>query len=136
IAEARSRNLAKLKKQTAHIRQIFEKAVKMSAKKVDGKKISAKLEIKEDRTYPNLVIPKDCPGLVNLIKAGAQEGYKIKAICCGGGFDANRMFPHGIKAIAIGFGMRNAHSVNETLELKDFFDCLKISLATVLNSAK
>jgi len=130
-AEARSHKIAKLDRQTKHMRDQFEKAIKASALKLDGKIVRPSMDWTITRSYPNLVIDAKNPVLLALKKAAKLEKMNVKFAPSGGGSDANIFYGHGLQTPNVGCGMHEAHTTREYLLLKDFFDCARLTLSTV-----
>ncbi|MBT3393087.1 MAG: M20/M25/M40 family metallo-hydrolase [Elusimicrobiaceae bacterium] len=134
--EARSHNAAKLKKQAKHMEDCFKKAVVQSAKKVDGKKIIAKLDFKKDMKYPDMKIPATANIVKTIVKSGKQVGITVKPYTGGGGCDGNVLSHKGILTPNLGFGEMNAHTVKAYLDFKHWYGATKIAFQTVLNYRK
>ncbi|OGS06719.1 MAG: hypothetical protein A2270_05500 [Elusimicrobia bacterium RIFOXYA12_FULL_51_18] len=133
--EVRSRNLPKLLKQTAHMENCFKKAVHKSFIKVKGRTLKPSYEFLVERKFPGLAISRGNP-VLPLISAGMKDmGLKMKTFSSGGGTDANIMCGHGIEAPILGTGMREVHTTNEYLDLKDFFNCARLAVR-IVGSAK
>ena len=62
-------------------------------------------------------------------------GMKMKTYASGGGTDANIMCEHGIEAPILATGMREVHTTGEYLDLKDFFNSVRLAVR-ILNSAR
>ena len=133
--EVRSRNLPKLLKQTAHMEDCFKKAVRKSFIKINGRTLKPSYEFLVERKFPGLAISRGNP-VLPLIAAGMKDmGLKMKTFSSGGGTDANIMCGHGIEAPILGTGMREVHTTNEYLDLKDFFNCARLAVR-IVGSAK
>lgn len=136
LGEARSHNLKKLDKQTKHMRECLEKAVKKAKVKVRGKMYKAELVCDITREYPNLVMPVTDNSVKTVIDAGKKVGVPVKPVASGGGADSNVFFGHGIKAPDIGCGMEKAHTLQEYLNIKYMTDAARVALQVVLDRAE
>ncbi|MBR3603403.1 MAG: M20/M25/M40 family metallo-hydrolase [Elusimicrobiaceae bacterium] len=131
--EVRSLNAKKLEKQIKHMKDCFAKAAKSFVKKVDGKTIQPKIEIKTELSYAAQNISKTAPAVKLALAAARKHGVNLKAVACGGGCDANVMFAHGLNLPNIGVGVEKCHSTEEYLILSDFYKIARVVLDTVLS---
>jgi len=126
--EARSHDLARLKKQTRHMEDCVKKAVKRIRIRADGRIVTPRYEFLLERKFPNLLIEKTNPVLALIARSMREQGLKMKPSASGGGTDANILYGHGIKAPILSTGMRDVHTTREYLDLKDFFGCARLTL--------
>jgi tripeptide aminopeptidase len=133
--EARSRNPKKLAKQVAHMRAAFENAAKRNAIKLDGKKVSARIEFIRTNSYPAMNIPLTDKTLRALVDSAKEMGIKLEPKASGGGSDANVFAAHGIFTPNLGCGMWEPHTTAEYLDLEDFFTCAEIAIGAVVRIA-
>lgn len=110
-AEARSLNLEKLDKQTKHMVQCFENAIK---------EFGAEGDITVNRPYISFVIDDEDEVVKTLMKAAKGIGLEPKTVSTGGGSDTNNFNAKGIKAVNIGIGMEKPHTLDESLVVDDF----------------
>ncbi len=136
LGEARSHNPKKLEKQTKHMRDCLEKAVKKAKIKVRGKAYKATLDLQITKEYPNLNLPVTENCVKTVLAAAKEEGIKTVTVASGGGSDANIYYGHGIKAPNLGCGMEKPHTVEEYLNITSMNNCARVTLRTVLNRAK
>lgn len=129
--EARSLSDAKLAKQTAHMKACFDKAAKLFAKTVKGKAIRPKITFTAVRRYPAVHISRTHPMVKRVIAAGKAAGIAIKPAACGGGCDANILSGYGFTVPNLGVGACNCHTLQEYLNLKDFFAACGLVLDVV-----
>ena len=129
--EARSLDAAKLEAQTQHMRGRFEEAVARHSVRLEQNEHQARVEIKVERQYERLDIA-DSAAVVMLV-AGATRGlgWTFKTRATGGGSDANVYATRGIEVANLGCGMRDIHTVNEWVDLKDLHTTASIVLETV-----
>jgi tripeptide aminopeptidase len=129
--ETRSLSVAKLEAQTEHMRQRFEAAAARHAVRLEDGEHRARVEVKVDRQYERLDVP-DTAKVVTLV-AGAAKGLgkSFKTRATGGGSDANVYTTRGIEIANLACGMRDIHTVNEWVDLKDLNTTASIVLETV-----
>jgi len=134
--EARSHNREKLQAQTDHMRSCLEQAAAHYTLDLDGKRREARIESKIERDYDSMNVPDGAP-IVQLVKAAAQKlNVQIQTTATGGGCDANVFNHKGLEVANLATGMREIHTVNEWLDLKDLFLSAEMVLEIVkLNAA-
>jgi len=134
--EARSHNREKLQAQTDHMRSCLEQAAAHYTLDLDGKRRQARVESKIERDYDSMNVPDGAP-IVQLVKAAAQKlNVQIQTTATGGGCDANVFNHKGLEVANLATGMREIHTVNEWLDLKDLFLSAEMVLEIVkLNAA-
>ena len=118
--ETRSRSDAKLRAQTAHMLECFEKAASGHRVTVAGQAHAARVEAKVEQDYERLDVPEDS-GIVRLLRAaveGRRRSLTVRAT--GVGCDANVFNGrHGLEIANLGCGMRQIHTVNEWIDVND-----------------
>jgi tripeptide aminopeptidase len=119
--EARSHDPEKLKRQTEHMQHCLEAAAAQHTLEFDGKRHQARVESKIDRDYDRMDVPESAP-IVQLVHAAARNlNLDVKTSATGGGCDANVFNQKGLVVANLGTGMREIHTVNEWLDLKDLY---------------
>jgi len=134
--EVRGHNVKKLIKQLAHIKKCFQTAVKNSRKKVDGKFISAKLKFTSSLAYPAAEINKTEPIVQAILDSAKKQNIPLKAQHSDRASAICRYMQKGIKTPSLSYGQRNVHTKEEYLDLKDYFNAVKIALTTILSFKK
>lgn len=129
--EARSLDDASLDKTTAAIRLCFQEAAARATSTVDGKLHRAWIEERSGRDYESMHVPDSDPLVRALLAAATSAGTSVTTASIGGGCDANVFNRRGIKAVNFGTGMRDIHTVNEWLDLADFYACANVVLEFV-----
>ena len=124
-AEARSHDPKFRKQIVAAIERAFKNAVK-KVKNIDGKTGSVKIEGSLD--YESFLLKSDEPCVAQASAAVESLGKEPMLAVANGGVDANWLFQHGIPAVTIGCGQRNAHMVTEMLDLEDYFTSCQVGL--------
>lgn len=76
-----------------------------------------RLEVDIEHDFSRTHIPDDHPVVVLAQKAGKNLGRKMIAKSTGGGADANIFFEKGIVTGVLGTGMRDMHTVRESIQL-------------------
>jgi tripeptide aminopeptidase len=133
---ARSHSEEKLQRQTQHMLQCLQEAAGRYVLELDGKRFQAKVEAKIDRDYDRMNVPDDST-IVQLVQRAAKNlGLELKTLAYGGGCDANVLNQKGLEVANLSTGMREIHTVNEWLDLKDLYLSAQVVLEIVrLNGA-
>jgi tripeptide aminopeptidase len=134
--EARSLSVEKLEAQTAHMRERFEAAVAGRSVMVGDRVHRAQAKVDVRRQYDALDVGEEA-SIVQLVRAAAAEsGRACRTRATGGGSDANVFAARGIEIANLGCGMREIHTINEWVDLKDVVVTAELVLGTVrLNGA-
>jgi tripeptide aminopeptidase len=129
--EARSLDAEKLEAQTQHMRGRFEEAVARHSVRLEQGEYRASVEAKVERQYERLHIADTAPVVTLVAGAAHGLGRAFKTRATGGGSDANVYATRGIEVANLGCGMRDIHTVNEWVDLKDLHTTASIVLETV-----
>jgi tripeptide aminopeptidase len=130
-AKARSHSLEKLDRQTEHMKHCLEEAAARHTIELDGKRYTARIEAKIERDYDRMDVPETAP-IVKLVHAAAKNlNLEVKTHAYGGGCDANVLNQKGLVVANLGTGMREIHTVNEWLDLKDLYLSAQIVLEII-----
>ena len=133
--ETRSLDVRKLEAQTAHMRERFEAAVAGRSVQVGDREHRARLEIDTVRQYEPLDVPEDA-AIVSLVRAAGESlGRPCRTRSTGGGSDANVFAGRGLEVANLACGMREIHSVNEWVDVRDLVVTAELVLETVRLSA-
>jgi tripeptide aminopeptidase len=134
--EARSHSEEKLERQTHHMLQCLQEAAARHVLELDGKQFQATVEAQIDRDYDRMHVPDDS-AIVRLVQAAARNlRVELKTLATGGGCDANVLNRKGLQVANLSTGMREIHTVNEWLDLKDLYLSAEMVLEIVrLNGA-
>jgi tripeptide aminopeptidase len=134
--EARSHSEEKLERQTQHMLQCLEEAAAGHVLELDGKRFQATVEAQIDRDYDRMHVPDDSP-IVRLVQSAAKNlRVELQTLATGGGCDANVLNRKGLEVANLSTGMREIHTVNEWLDLKDLYLSAEMVLEIVrLNGA-
>lgn len=110
VAEARSRDEAKLDRQTAAMRQAFEHA---------AARHGAQAKVEVFRAYGAQKIAPDAP-IVRLVEDAARRiGVEPYLLETGGGSDVNIFNMNGIAAVNLAIGYQEIHSTDERIAIAD-----------------
>jgi tripeptide aminopeptidase len=120
MGEARSRSVAKLKKQT----DAMVRALKAAAKKH-----RAKVEIKIEKAYDAYNFTKEDAAVRYLWNAIKRVGRKPKLGVTGGGSDANVFIAHGLHALVTSVGYERVHTTAEFIPVAELVRAAELVVA-------
>jgi tripeptide aminopeptidase len=134
--EARSHSEEKLERQTRHMLECLEEAAAGHVLELEGKRFQASVEAQIDRAYDLMHVPDDS-AIVRLVQTAAKNlRVELKTLATGLGCDANVLNRKGLEVANFSTGMREIHTVNEWLDLKDLYLSAEMVLEIVrLNGA-
>lgn len=122
IGEVRSHDKVKLEKVTNNIVNTFYDTAARCKKK------TAKIKVKVEEDFSNTNIDSNHKVVKLAEQAASNLGLSMKKKIVGGGSDANIFFQKGIIAGVIGTGMKDIHTVNESIDIKEMEKTSKIVL--------
>ncbi len=126
ICEARSHNVNKLEKQTKHMINAVNNAVRNSEININKKKLMAKSNETVIREFDGISVGKDEFPAILAYKAIEKAGLKPRFEQSGGGSDANILNGKGIKTVILGTGMSNVHTKEEFIKVKNLIEIAEI----------
>ncbi len=129
--EARSLSLEKLQAQTEHMRRRFEEAVARHSVKLEDRVRQARVDTKVERQYERLDVPEQAPIVGLVTEAARRLGHAFRTRATGGGSDANVFSTRGLEIANLACGMRDIHTVNEWVDLKDLYTTAALVLETL-----
>jgi len=134
--ETRSLSLEKLEAQTLHMRSCFDEAALRHSVRVGDRSYQARVEAQVDRQYSRLDV-RDDASIVRLVQAAAAAtGRSCPTRGTGGGSDANVFAERGLEVANLACGMREIHTVNEWVDVRDLVLTAGLVVETVrLNAA-
>jgi len=135
IGEARSHDDAKLESVTRNMAAAFTDAV-ADYKKIHGDGLLPFVDVHIENDFRRTHIPEDHPVVILARKAAANLGRRLTAKTTGGGADANVFFQKGIITAVIGTGMRDIHTVRESIRLDDMVKTAELLLEIIDLHAK
>jgi len=134
--ETRSLDPDKLRAQTEHMRQRFEEAAARHAVTVDGRRHPARVEVEVSNEYDRLDVP-DQASIVQLTVAAARAlGRRLPTRSTGGGSDANVFAARGLEVANLACGMRDIHTVNEWVDVKDLVSTAELLVELIRLGAR
>lgn len=106
--EARSRDMAKLEAQLAHMRERFE---------AGARAVGAQVEVDIEHAYAAYRIPPEAPVVQLAIAAARRAGLVPRLAASGGGSDANNLNAAGLPTVVLGIGCEGGHTVEERVSV-------------------
>ena len=120
--EARSRNEEKLLLQLAHMKSICQ---------IAADEAGAQVEIKQEFLYPSFNISEHDEFIKTYKKSCEKVGLTPVLEATGGGSDTNIISGKGIKAIDLGCGMTDVHTLNETIKISDLVKATELLVSMI-----
>lgn len=77
------------------------------------------VEVEWELSYAGISVSEDDPDVQDIAQAAREAGFQPTFTTTGGGSDANVLWQKGCKAIPLGTGMTNFHSLEEYITLAD-----------------
>ncbi len=128
--EVRSHDEEKLSKITNEIVSSF-KGVVENYKEASFEDGLPRLEVYVEKDFSRTYIPDEHPVVSLACKAAENLGRKMVAKTTGGGADANILFGKGIVTGVLGTGMRDMHTVRESVRLDDMVKTVELLLEII-----
>ncbi len=116
--EVRSHDAAKLAEITRRIKAAFETVVE-NFRKENATGDLPRVEFHVENDFHRTAIPEDHPVVALAETAAARLGRPMRCRQSGGGSDANVFFQNGLMVGVLGTGMRDIHTVRESIALAD-----------------
>jgi len=128
--EVRSHDEEKLHKITNEIVSSFKEVVENfeEARPEEG---LPRIEVNIKKDFSRTYIPDDHPVVTLAFKAAENLGRKLATKTSGGGADANIFFEKGIFTGVLGTGMRDMHTVRESVKLDDMVRTAELLLEII-----
>jgi tripeptide aminopeptidase len=124
--EVRSHDTGKLKRVTDTILSTFDQVITAAASPDGGASPAVEWDIYPD--FPATRIDADHPVVTLAQRAAGNLGRTIAPQSTGGGADANIFFDKGIVTGVLGTGMKNMHTVRESIALDDMVRMTELML--------
>ncbi len=121
--EVRSHSETKLERVTHHVYQTFERICRRER---------TKLIFHIERVYDGFDLKGTSPVVRHIAGPMKAMGLTLDGVATGGGQDANIFNAAGIPAVNIGCGMKKPHTVDESLDLKEFYTAARLIQTIVL----
>ncbi len=113
----------------------YKGAFQRAAKQVhDDQGKTAKMKFTSRLDYHPFRIKQDAPVVRLTQAAAARLGWSATLRLSNGGLDANWTVRHGIPTITFGAGQNNVHTVEEFVDVPEFFDGCRLALALATES--
>lgn len=135
LGEARSHDEAKLETVTRNMAAAFENTV-ADYRKIHGDGPLPRVDVHIEHDFRRTHIPEDHPVITLARRAAANLGRRLASKTTGGGADANVFFQKGIITAVIGTGMRDIHTVRESIRLEDMARTGELLLEIIALHAK
>ena len=133
--EARSLRDERLDEVMRTIRASFDNAAARAKITLGGEVRRAWIEEQCERKYHSMHVPDDAPVVQLVMRAANRLQQRVRTVTIGGGSDANVFNRQGITSVNLGTGMRDIHTVNEWIDLADFYRAAEIVLECVKERA-
>ena len=88
--------------------------------------MGATVDFSHELSYPTLNVSLDSNLVRMTVKAMEEEGVTPHCMVIGGGSDANILAGHGYRSVILGVGMRDVHTVEESLDMNEVLKCAKV----------
>lgn len=124
--EARSPEAAFAAAITEAYRAAFAKA---QAEVKDAGGETAVVKFDHNPAYPPFKLAEDSPAVKRAKRAAESLGLKPTTMFSNGGLDANWFDKHGVPTVTIGAGQYEIHTVNEYVDLPEFFQGCRMAVA-------
>ena len=128
--EVRSHDSQKLANLTQTIVTAFEAAVR-DFRPQSAEAGNPRLKVSVEPDFACTHIPEDHPVVSLAVKAAQNLGRTLKPRTTGGGADANVFFSKGIMTGVLGTGMRDMHTVRESVKLSDMVEAAELLLEII-----
>jgi len=130
--EVRSRSEKKLNSHLQHLnRKLAEACGSFVCKLESGEETKAILSANTSHDYDGFALEEDDPFVKYLIEATEFLDVDTEVVDGLGGSDANNFSKEGIKTVIMGVGMKNAHTLEESLNTYDLNKAARILLKMV-----
>jgi tripeptide aminopeptidase len=113
------------------MRQCFEDAAARHRTSVGGREHQARVDAKVQRDYDRLDLPDNAPIVTLTTRAAASLRKPFKTRATGGGCDANVLNSRGLQIANLGCGMREIHTVNEWIDVRDMVTTAELLVETL-----
>jgi tripeptide aminopeptidase len=128
-AEARSHSNEFLETQSKHMVQQFEDAVKHFTRTFDGKVLAPAVQAEVKREFNAMNIAFNSLPYRLATEAGKTLRMEMKPLAIGGGTNANVYNEKGLPAVVIGCGMKDEHTTNEHIHIRDMETSTQLCLS-------
>jgi tripeptide aminopeptidase len=88
----------------------------------------AEVNFSHRASYPPFNLDQTSPAVTRATQAVVSLGLEPTYVFSNGGLDANWLDKHGIPTVTIGAGQYEIHTVNEYVDLPEFFTCCRLAV--------
>jgi tripeptide aminopeptidase len=124
--ESRSHNSRFVKVITRAYRDAFNKA---KEKVTDHKGRKARMEFRARQDYFPFRLKASSPVVKHALSAAKEAGFTPQLRIGNGGLDANWLVRHGVPTVTFGAGQHNIHTIDEYVDLTEFYQGCAMALA-------
>jgi tripeptide aminopeptidase len=128
--EVRSHDPKKLQSVTDTIVSAFQRAVDACCTERKNEE-RPRLEVSIEKDFPGTLIPENHPVVTLARQAAANLGRNMICKPSGGGADANIFFDKGIFTGVLGTGMKDVHTVGESVAVDDMVKTVELLLEII-----
>ncbi len=128
--EARSHDENKLEAVTRGIIVAFEEIV-AEYRRIHHEDAIPCIDVDLEHEFPKTHIPEIHPVMITARRAAANLGRDLTPKMTGGGSDANIFFSRGIMTAVIGTGMKDIHTVRESIRVDDMAETVALLLEII-----
>jgi tripeptide aminopeptidase len=128
--EVRSHDSKKLQAVTDTIVSAFQKAVDVCCIETHNEE-RPRLEVNAEKDFPATHIPENHPVVTLAQQAAANLGRNMICKHSGGGADANIFFEKGILTGVLGTGMKDVHTVGESVAVDDMVRSVELLIEII-----
>jgi tripeptide aminopeptidase len=134
--EVRSHSPEKVEDETRKMVECFEEEISTYKEAFPSEDGLPRLETAVRSDFSVMQVPDDHPVIALAREAAARLGRDMKTKTSGGGSDANIFFEHGIVMGILGTGMKDMHTVRESIRLDDMVKCVELLIEIIQLHAK
>ncbi len=134
--EVRSHSPEKLEQETQKIVRTFERQVSAYKESFPSDDGLPSLETAVRQDFSVLKVPEDHLVISLAKEAASNLGRNMETKTSGGGSDANIFSGHGIVTGVLGTGMKDVHTVRESIRLDDMVKCVDLLVEIIQLHAK
>lgn len=116
-AEIRSHSMEKLTAEQSHMESCLREA---------AEETGAVFQMKHELAYPSFELSLEGELYRLTAQAMEEEGVEPMPMVIGGGSDGNILSDYGCDSVILGIGMRDVHTLNETLDMDELWTAVKI----------
>ncbi|MDR1017757.1 MAG: M20/M25/M40 family metallo-hydrolase [Lachnospiraceae bacterium] len=116
-AEVRSHDMDKLKKTVANMEEACKKACD---------EMGATCDFVHELAYPTMSLDLESDLYKQTKEAMIKEGIEPSTVIIGGGSDANILAGQGYRSVIISVGMKDVHTVDESIDMAELFKACKV----------